>query len=81
MRQVIVLYTDALLGGSTAVPTIHGEAQLPIPAGTQNGQVCLSGICSCVSSKQKAYNTTVGAHLIICRLDTPYYLPHCHMTI
>ncbi|CAL8469690.1 g9231 [Coccomyxa elongata] len=37
--EVIVFYTDALLGGSTAVPTIHGEAQLPIPAGTQNGQV------------------------------------------
>ncbi len=32
-------YTDAILGGSAAVATIRGEARLPIPPGTQNGQV------------------------------------------
>lgn len=37
--QVIVRYTDAILGGTAAVTTIHGQAQLSIPAGTQHGQV------------------------------------------
>ncbi len=37
--QVVVRYTDAILGGFTEVPTIHGQATLQIPAGTQNGQV------------------------------------------
>ncbi|EIE21396.1 DnaJ-domain-containing protein, partial [Coccomyxa subellipsoidea C-169] len=37
--DVIVRYTDAILGGSAAVATIRGEARLPIPPGTQNGQV------------------------------------------
>ena len=37
--QVIVRYTDAILGGVTEVPTIHGQARLQIPAGTQSGQV------------------------------------------
>jgi hypothetical protein len=36
---VIVKYTDAILGGSAAVATIRGEAWLPIPPGTQDGQV------------------------------------------
>ena len=37
--QVIVRYTDAILGAMTEVPTIHGQAMLQIPAGTQSGQV------------------------------------------
>ncbi|KAK9908014.1 hypothetical protein WJX75_001548 [Coccomyxa subellipsoidea] len=37
--DVIVKYTDAILGGSAAVATIRGEAWLPIPPGTQDGQV------------------------------------------
>jgi len=37
--QVIVRYTDAILGSVTEVPTIHGQAMLQIPAGTQSGQV------------------------------------------
>ena len=32
-------YTDAILGAETQVATIHGQAALRIPAGTQNGQV------------------------------------------
>ena len=32
-------YTDAILGVETQVATIHGQAALRIPAGTQNGQV------------------------------------------
>lgn len=32
-------YTDAILGVETQVATIHGQAALRIPAGTQDGQV------------------------------------------
>lgn len=32
-------YTDAILGVEAEVPTIHGQARLRIPAGTQSGQV------------------------------------------
>ena len=38
---MLVRYTDAILGGFTEVPTIHGQARLQIPAGTQNGQVLM----------------------------------------
>ncbi len=39
MVQVVVGYTDAILGAITEVLTIHGLARLHIPAGTQSGQV------------------------------------------
>jgi hypothetical protein len=35
---VAVRYTDAILGASVEVATIHGAAQLPVPPGTQAGQ-------------------------------------------
>lgn len=38
--QVTVAYTDAILGGSYEVPTLHGTAFLIIPPGTQHG-ACL----------------------------------------
>ncbi|CAK0784402.1 hypothetical protein CVIRNUC_007606 [Coccomyxa viridis] len=37
--QVVVRYTDAILGVETQVATIHGQAALRIPAGIQDGQV------------------------------------------
>ncbi len=37
--QVVVRYTDAILGGWLSVGTIHGEAQLFMPPGTQNGEL------------------------------------------
>lgn len=35
--QVVVRYTDAILGGCLTVQTIHGEVQLYVPPGTQDG--------------------------------------------
>jgi len=37
--EVLVTYPQLALGGEVSVPTIHGHATLPLPAGTQSGHV------------------------------------------
>ena len=37
--EVPITFTQAVLGGTVEVPTLHGKARLNIPAGTQSGAV------------------------------------------
>jgi molecular chaperone DnaJ len=37
--DVLIPFTKAILGGSVSTPTIKGEIEIKIPAGTQNGKM------------------------------------------
>jgi molecular chaperone DnaJ len=37
--EVPITFTQAVLGGTVEVPTLHGKARLKIPAGTQAGAI------------------------------------------
>jgi molecular chaperone DnaJ len=37
--DVLISFTKAILGGSVSAPTIKGNTEIKIPAGTQNGKV------------------------------------------
>ncbi len=39
LTTVTVPYAKMVLGGSITVPTVHGETQLDVPAGTESGKV------------------------------------------
>ena len=58
----------AALGGTVAVPTVHGDSELTIPAGTQNGDVLtLKGKGMPVRQRQGVY----GNHHVKLTIDVP----------
>ncbi len=64
--QIPLSFVDATLGGSIDVPTIHGDVELKIPKGTQNG----------TKLRLKNYgirfsNKNGGDHFVILDLKTP----------
>ena len=58
----------AALGGTVTIPTVHGDAELTVPAGTQNGDVLtLKGKGMPVRQRQGVF----GNHHVKLTIDVP----------